>query len=89
MSLLDHITDVIKKIVPEKSSKPSASMSGGIGSGHGMVPCDDEVSGPSICFVFSTFYCPIVRFSFSNVGLGLLLTLLPSLESLKPVHLFT
>jgi len=41
MPLLDKITDLAGKFAPSKSSK---LMAGGIGSGHGMVPIDDDVS---------------------------------------------
>jgi len=39
MPLLDIISNVASKFAPSKHSKPS-----GIGSGHGMVPADDDVS---------------------------------------------
>jgi len=42
MPLMDRITDTFARISTSKSSKPSSSMSGGIG--HGMVPLDDDVS---------------------------------------------
>ncbi|KAF8882542.1 hypothetical protein BD779DRAFT_1496283 [Infundibulicybe gibba] len=54
MSAFDRITDVLHKIVPAKSSKPSTSMSGGIGSGHGMVPFDDDMIVPKTTIVFHT-----------------------------------
>lgn len=41
MPFLDKISDLAGKFVPSKSSK---FMAGGIGSGHGMVPIDDDVS---------------------------------------------
>lgn len=41
MSLLDKISDLAGKFAPSKSSN---LMGGGIGSGHGMVPLDDDVS---------------------------------------------
>jgi hypothetical protein len=39
---MDRITDSFARISPSKLSKPSASMSRGIG--HGLVPLDDDVS---------------------------------------------
>ncbi|KAF8149821.1 hypothetical protein B0H34DRAFT_731304 [Crassisporium funariophilum] len=50
MGLLDKITGLAGKLAPSSSSKPSTSLSGGIGSGHGMVPIDDDmiVSKPTI-----------------------------------------
>ena len=41
MPFLDQISDLAGKFAPSKSSK---FMAGGIGSGHGMVPIDDDVS---------------------------------------------
>jgi hypothetical protein len=41
MPFLDKISDLAGKFAPLKSSK---FMAGGIGSGHGMVPIDDDVS---------------------------------------------
>lgn len=41
MPFLDRIQDLAGKFAPSKSSK---FMAGGIGSGHGMVPIDDDVS---------------------------------------------
>ena len=41
MPFLDKISDLAGKLAPPKSSK---FMAGGIGSGHGMVPIDDDVS---------------------------------------------
>jgi len=47
MPFLDQISDLAGKFAPSKSSK---FMAGGIGSGHGMVPIDDDmiVSKPTI-----------------------------------------
>ncbi|KAF9470898.1 hypothetical protein BDN70DRAFT_888639 [Pholiota conissans] len=50
MSLLDRISDLAHKLAPSKSNKPATALSGGIGSGHGMVAADDDmiVSKPTI-----------------------------------------
>jgi hypothetical protein len=47
MPLLDLISDFASKLAPSKHAKPTG---GGIGSGHGMVPIDDDmiVSKPTI-----------------------------------------
>ena len=50
MALLDQISDLVTRLVPPKAPKPTTSMSGGIGSGHGMVPFDDDVSAISTFF---------------------------------------
>jgi hypothetical protein len=46
MSLIDTLKDGVQRFFPAKSGQahPSTSMSGGIGSGHGMVPFEDDVS---------------------------------------------
>jgi hypothetical protein len=44
MPLLDRLSDLVHKVAPPKSSKPSTTLAGGIGNGHGMVPFDDNVS---------------------------------------------
>lgn len=41
MPFLDQISELAGKFAPSKSPK---FMTGGIGSGHGMVPIDDDVS---------------------------------------------
>lgn len=42
MGVLDQISEAVTRFIPTKSSKPS--MSGGIGSGHGMGAFEDDVS---------------------------------------------
>lgn len=58
MALLDQISDWVTRLVPPKAPKPTNSMSGGIGSGHGMVPFDDDmiVSKPTIVFHASQIF---------------------------------
>lgn len=56
MPLMDRITESFSRISPSNFSKPSTSMSGGIG--HGMVPLDDDmiVSKPAIVFYTSQIF---------------------------------
>jgi len=46
MGLLDKFSDLAERFAPSKISKSL----GGIGSGHGMVPLEDDVSG-LFCFL--------------------------------------
>lgn len=52
MPFLDKISDLAGKFAPSKSSK---FMAGGIGSGHGMVPIDDDVSDCVISELIPSF----------------------------------
>ncbi|KAF8656876.1 hypothetical protein AX16_002422 [Volvariella volvacea WC 439] len=57
MAFMDHISSLIEKVAPPKSSKPLNPA--GIGSGgHGMVPVDDDmiVSKPAIIFHSSQIF---------------------------------
>lgn len=48
MSLIDRISDLAHRFAPSKSGKSSSGLAGGgIGSGHGMVTPNDDVSALS------------------------------------------
>jgi hypothetical protein len=59
MPFLDKISDLAGKLAPSKSSK---FMAGGIGSGHGMVPIDDDmiVSKPTIVAYSSQIFFNLI-----------------------------
>src|ERR1700722_503996 len=72
MSLIDRLKDGTERILP-RSSHLSTSISGGIGSGHGMVPFDDDVWSSGyifwlcICFAHDVFLMAQVIVSKSTI----------------------